>query len=49
MCYIGRPAIGQPRHVPVRGVFINNQLTAASVNTKKEILFCIPSQKSFSP
>jgi hypothetical protein len=49
MCYNAKPAIGQPRHSSVHGLFMNNQLTAASVNTKKEILFCIPSQKSFSP
>jgi hypothetical protein len=49
MCYVTRPAIGQPRHVKVRGLFMHNQLTAASVNTKKEVVFCIPSQKSFSP
>jgi hypothetical protein len=49
LCYLARPAIGQPRHTKVRGIFTNTQLGPANVDTKREATFCIPSIKSFSP
>jgi len=49
VCYTARPALGEPKHVKVRGVFMNNDIGSAQVNTRREAEFCIPSTKSFSP
>jgi hypothetical protein len=49
MCYIARPAIGEPKAVPVQGVFTNNQFEPAQMDVRNEGEFCIPSTLFFSP
>jgi len=49
VCYVARPALGEPHHQRVQGVFMNNELGPVQVSTRKEAEFCIPSTKSFSP
>jgi hypothetical protein len=48
-CYVAKPAVGQPHHTRVSGIFVNNQFGPLNVDTLREGEFCIPSHKSFSP
>jgi hypothetical protein len=43
MRYQAAPANGQPKHVPVQGVFVDNELGPEQVDTIKEDDVCIPS------
>jgi hypothetical protein len=43
-CYKVKPAIGQPLHTPVR-VFVHNQLDAERLDTIKEDLICLPTER----
>jgi hypothetical protein len=43
LCYQAVPAKGQPKHVPVKGVFIANEFGPAQVDTIKEDEVCLPS------
>jgi hypothetical protein len=49
VCYSAKPAVGEPKHTRVRGLFMRDQFSTAQVNTRREAEFCIPSTKSFSP
>ncbi|OGZ41592.1 MAG: hypothetical protein A3C80_00100 [Candidatus Ryanbacteria bacterium RIFCSPHIGHO2_02_FULL_45_43] len=44
LCYIARPAKGQPKHEP-RRVSVNNQFGSEVLDTVKEDIFCIPAEK----
>jgi len=48
-CYIAKPAVGQPHHTRVTGIFVNNQFGPLRLDTMRESELCIPSHKSFSP
>jgi hypothetical protein len=49
VCYTARPALGEPQHMKVRGIFVNDQFGPKQVNTRREAELCLPSTKSFSP
>jgi hypothetical protein len=42
VCYKAVPHKGQPKHVKVKGLFINNQFGPDELDTVKESEFCIP-------
>lgn len=42
VCYKAVPRKGQPKHVKVTGLFINNQFGPDELDTVKESEFCIP-------
>ena len=43
LCYLAKPAPGQPKHVRVSGVQTNNQFRPEILQTIKEAEFCVPS------
>ncbi len=43
MCYQVKPAKGQPKHVAVTGIFINNQIGPDRVGTSTADELCVPS------
>jgi hypothetical protein len=45
MCYRAKPATGQPKHVKVLGIHVNNQFGPAQLDTIKEGELCVPSEK----
>jgi hypothetical protein len=45
MCYQAKPATGEPKHVKVLGIHVNNQFGSEQVDTIKEEEFCVPSKK----
>jgi hypothetical protein len=45
MCYQAKPAVGQPKHVKVLGIHVNNQFGPEQLDTIKEEEFCVPSEK----
>jgi hypothetical protein len=45
MCYQAKPAEGQPKHVKVLGIHVNNQFGAEQLDTIKEEELCVPSEK----
>lgn len=49
VCYSAKPAVGQPKHTRVKGLFMTTAFGSVQVNTRSEAEFCIPSTKSFSP
>jgi len=44
MCYKVKPAKGEPRQVPVVGIYTSNQFGPLQVDTKEEL--CVPSTKT---
>jgi len=49
LCYLAKPAVGEPRHTRRAGVYVENQLGLLQLDTLKDREVCIPSTKSFSP
>ena len=49
LCYQATPAKGQPSHVPVKGLYLSNQLDTEQANTSKEEEFCVPSEVDLPP
>ena len=49
MCYVSRPARGQPKHVPVAPVYVHDQFGPQTLATVKEDELCIPSLKTVLP
>lgn len=45
MCYQAKPATGQPKHVKLLGIHVNNQFGPEQLDTVKEEEFCVPSEK----
>ena len=45
MCYQANPAKGQPKHVKVLGIHVNNQFGPEQLDTVKEEELCVPSEK----
>ncbi len=45
MCYQAKPATGQPLHIKVLGIHVNNQFGSEQLDTIKEEEFCVPSEK----
>ena len=45
MCYQAEPAKGQPKHIPVTGIGVNNQFGPERLDTIKEEELCVPSTK----
>ena len=45
MCYQAKPATGQPKHVKVLGIHVNNQFGPEQLDTVKEEGLCVPSAK----
>jgi hypothetical protein len=45
MCYQAKPAKGQPKHVKVTGIHVNNQFGLEQLDTIKEEELCVPSEK----
>lgn len=46
MCYGVKRAAGQPRHVPVTGIYVNNQFGPEQLDTVRETDLCVPSVKT---
>jgi hypothetical protein len=46
-CYQAKPAKGQPKHVPVKGVYVSDPLGNEQLDTVKELELCVPSQVVF--
>jgi hypothetical protein len=46
MCYQVKPASGQPKHIKVFGLFVNNQFGPERLGTIKEEELCLPSLKT---
>jgi len=49
VCYVTRPAKGQPRHVPRAPVYVHDQFRTDTLATVKEDELCIPSLKMVLP
>jgi len=45
MCYQAKPASGQPKHIRVTGIHVNNQFGPEQLDTVKEEELCVPSEK----
>lgn len=43
LCYIAKPAKGQPKHVPMNGLFTHDLFWASQLDTKTEKEICVPS------
>jgi hypothetical protein len=43
MCYQAKPAKGEPQHVPVKGLFVNNQFGPERLDTIKDEEVCVES------
>ncbi len=41
-CYSAKPAKDEPKHVPVEGIYLNNQLGPEQIDTKVESTLCVP-------
>jgi hypothetical protein len=46
VCYQALVVKGQPKHVKVTGLFLNNQFGPDEVDTLKETEFCVPSSEN---
>jgi hypothetical protein len=45
LCYQAKAAKGEPKHVAVQGIFVNNQFGPEQLDTVKEEDLCVPSIK----
>jgi hypothetical protein len=45
ICFQAAPARGEPKHVPVRGLHVNNQFGPGRLDTVKEEELCLPALK----
>ena len=45
MCYTVKRAEGEPKHIKVSGIQVNNQFGPLQLDTKKEAELCVPSTK----
>jgi hypothetical protein len=45
LCYQAKPARRQPKHVPFKGIQVNNQFGPEQLDTLREEELCVPSQK----
>ncbi len=48
MCYQAEPATGEPKHVKILGIHVDNQFGPEQLDTIKEEEFCVPSTKTLS-
>lgn len=44
-CYQAKPATGQPKHLKVLGIHVNNQFEPGRLDTIEEEELCVPSEK----
>ena len=46
MCYKVKPAKGEPKHVKIKGIHVNNQFGLEELDTMREEELCVPSVKT---